>query len=364
MGQSRAGGLHPLIGGVPGGLGRGLARLGVIDEGGGDGHRHPPPGVGQAVDHPQLQPAPRPDGREQGGHVVVEVVERREPQGVSVADPLAEGERGQDRSARALAVALPGADEHHLGVHHVGRPRLRPRTRARRGLGAGRVEPPPVGQPVRLPAAGPALDQGGVGEAGGQDRAQHVGRTPSGVGRQAAGVEVEVDLEAGGGAHHGVPGPGPCAASAVTTPAPAVGEVGVHGVVAGRPDDPAEAGRGVDAAADEDDPPLREWPRQPAQVGLQAVARLVDVVCRRGAQLELAAGLEGDAGAAGQRSDGLDHRRHLVVGRPAPVDTQGKHLQLDAHAVVRVGSRRPEPLPSGVLGGGVLAEYGDVVRHG
>ena len=79
---------------APATTGASRARVrGVGERGHGDRGGDVPPGLGERVEHPQLEPAARADRREQRGEVVGDVVLGGVPERVAVVDPGPERER-------------------------------------------------------------------------------------------------------------------------------------------------------------------------------------------------------------------------------------------------------------------------------
>ncbi len=194
-------------------------------------------------------------------------------------------------------------DQHHPGVEGVGRPGVDRGEVAADGRGPGGVERPPGPQPAGLPAAGQAAAEGGVGEAGDQGRAEVVGQRPPAL-DLVGPPEPDVHLDGRGVAHHGAPG------------RPELVEVALHGLVPGSHRDPLGHPQRVGSEGHELDPVVVAGRLEQVELDRSGPAHLVDRAERCGAQLELAAGLDGEPATVGQGHEVVDQRCGLRLGEP------------------------------------------------
>ena len=269
---------------------RGLRRDRIVEQGGHHGGRHDPAVARLGVDHPQFQVPARPDRREQGGHVIREVVG---------------GGRGPDRAAHPVAEREPGrrgppagagiTEQHDLGVEHVAHPGVpgigifRPGCAAvrrawfhlLRGPGAAGIEPGPHGLAGQLPAGQPAVLERGVGERCHQHRAQPVQQVPAPPESGGAALllaRVHAHLNGGGTAHHD-PAPG----------AAAVEEL-FHGRVARQVQHAAWGSEGIEAMPREAEPGRGDGLAEGREVAVSRRHAAAQAGRGRGTQLDLAAG--------------------------------------------------------------------------
>ena len=250
--------------------------------------------------------------------MVLEVGGVRIPEFVAPEHPLAEGEAVGDR----LEPVLADSDQHHPRVEGVGGPGVRARRPHPDRRGPGRIERLPHAEARRSPPARRTIQEGGVGERGGERRSDPVGLTPAGLHievRIGARTQVEIGLHGCGTAHHHA-----------AQGAEGV-EVPLHRHVAGRLQDPPRGSQGVPPHADERDAVVRQVPAQVGTVLGDRLAGRGRQVGRR-AELQLSARLEADPAPARQRPRRRDGSARVaqrdmalrVVGRdrqPLDLDT-------------------------------------------
>jgi hypothetical protein len=257
------------------------ARGGVVlcqcDE---DGGRHLPERLRLGVEVAHLEVPARPDRREQRRQVVVEVQGRRAAAagdgGAAVPEPVPE--RHVPRCGPRLAVVA--ADQQQGAVQRPARPVGRRVAGRRRPGGTRRVERQPHRLARTLPARGAAQPQRRVGEGRDQRRPQRVEEVPALAGLAALGHGFEVDLDGRRRAHHRPAGE-----------APAV-EVRLHRGVPRVFEHPARGAERVEGGAVDRETVAGGGSAQEIQVAGRGAERLGEPVRRRGADLDLAAGLD------------------------------------------------------------------------
>ena len=209
------------------------------------------------------------------------------PERMSALDPVDQPRAVED----GQALVGPETDEHHARVEGVGRPRF-----TRIGSGDGRrpsaIDARPDVTAVRARSRVLLTEQVGH-EVRGSPRVGHVA------------VDVDVDLDRRGVAHHRATGP----ARRV--------EVRLHRAIAGGVEDALWHALAIEACRDHLDAVVVECHAQRGRVRLGRVDRIADTVERSSADLELTTRFDGQAAVTGEAAvEPGDHRLELCQGDP------------------------------------------------